>query len=270
MKDGEKTVGHPRQFAPVEVIHYGTNQIGRGHVEDPDHSTEIRLLDFRGEVWQDGPGQRGLVGNLLTLDTEEQAFQLLRELGNALGVEIPYDRIDEMPWPGDDYVKRHAVTSAWWAARRVNPVIGGRLQTASTASSQMRLTVKLGELQKMLEAAVETGYSNGFADAVASLRLALSAGQLLRRSAVNIGRRIVSSFKPGVRVLYEIPRLNRRGDHPQNPEDSKRYGTVVSIDQELTVNEHLRVKFDDGEERQINQDVMRTVREGDKDPKAVQ
>ena len=36
-----------------------------------------------------------------------------------------------------------------------------------------------------------------------------------------------------------------------------RAGVVVAIDEELVRHQHLRVRFDDGEERQINPDVMR-------------
>lgn len=81
----------------------------------------------------------------------------------------------------------------------------------------------------------------------------------LEAVGIHAGRKIFSAFQPGVRVIYQA----------HIPGSQPRWGTVVSIDKELMVNEHLRVLFDDGEERQINQDVMRTVREGDVDPKEV-
>jgi len=252
----------------VEVIHYGTGQVGLGNVEDPDHSTTIRFVDEHGEQWVDSPGGvRGAIGNLLSLETEEQAFELLHELGRALAVEIPYDRSEDIPWPGDDYIARHKKTSARWAIRRQSPAFEAQIAKAEESGEQY-VYVRRSDLIGALEWAVDTGFHNGFADAVHSLRVAIAGGQLLRRSAANVGRRIVSFFKPGVRVVYEEPRILRRGTK-DDPEAWKRYGTVARIDVELTANEYLVVAFDDGEERAINQDVMRRVREGDKDPKAV-
>lgn len=252
----------------IQVIHYGIGQIGPGNVPDPDHSTTIRFVDEHGEQWVDEPGgSRGVIGNYLGLETEEEAFQLLHELGRALSVEIPYDRIEEVPWPGDSYISGHKKHSAWWALKRQNPALEQRVRHAE-ASGGRYVHVRPKELLGALEWAVDTGYSNGFSDAIYRLRLALSGGQLLRRSAVTAGRRIISAFRPGVRVVYEEPRFLRRGEH-DDPEHWKRYGTVARIDVELTANEHLVVAFDDGEERAINQDVMRRVRHADKDPKAV-
>jgi hypothetical protein len=57
------------------------------------------------------------------------------------------------------------------------------------------------------------------------------------------------NFKPGERVEY-VP---MRGEEP-------RPGTVVEIDFEPVLMAHMRVRFDDGEERQINPDVMRRIK----------
>lgn len=58
------------------------------------------------------------------------------------------------------------------------------------------------------------------------------------------------NFTPGERVAYVSS-----GNEPTRP------GTVVEIDIQPVVQAHLRVRFDDGEERQINPDVMRSIRD---------
>ena len=58
-------------------------------------------------------------------------------------------------------------------------------------------------------------------------------------------------FQPGERVELVPLRLAK---------DDLRPGTVVSIDLEPKAHHYLRVRFDDGEERQINPDVMRRIR----------
>lgn len=55
-------------------------------------------------------------------------------------------------------------------------------------------------------------------------------------------------FEPGQRVEY-----------PGRHSGEERTGTVVEIDIEPVLHAHLRVRFDDGEERQINPDVMRSL-----------
>lgn len=57
-------------------------------------------------------------------------------------------------------------------------------------------------------------------------------------------------WKPGERVEYQ------QGYDPP----ATRLGVVVGVDGELRRHEFLRVRFDDGEERRINPDVMRHVR----------
>ncbi len=56
-------------------------------------------------------------------------------------------------------------------------------------------------------------------------------------------------FRPGERVA-----LVSSQNEPTRP------GTVVEIDFEPVLQAHLRVRFDDGEERQINPDVMRRIK----------
>lgn len=60
-------------------------------------------------------------------------------------------------------------------------------------------------------------------------------------------------FEPGERVEEVIWR------GPYGPKEY-RPGVVVAIDEEPRMHHYLRVRFDDGEERQINPDVMRRVR----------
>jgi hypothetical protein len=57
-------------------------------------------------------------------------------------------------------------------------------------------------------------------------------------------------FEPGERVALGA----------FHPGGQDRPGVVVAIDTEPVVHHHLRVRFDDGEERQINPDVMRRER----------
>ena len=63
------------------------------------------------------------------------------------------------------------------------------------------------------------------------------------------------NFEPGQRVEYV-----HRGNGGYGAEE-KRPGTVVEIDFEPVLMAHMRVRFDDGEERQINPDVMRSIRD---------
>ena len=56
-------------------------------------------------------------------------------------------------------------------------------------------------------------------------------------------------FRPGERVA-----LVSSQNGPTRP------GTVVEIDLEPVLMAHLRVRFDDGEERQINPDVIRRIK----------
>lgn len=58
------------------------------------------------------------------------------------------------------------------------------------------------------------------------------------------------NFDPGQRIEY----VGWRGE-PNRP------GTVVEIDIQPVLQTRLRVRFDDGEERQINPDVMRSLRD---------
>ncbi len=89
-----------------------------------------------------------------------------------------------------------------------------------------------------------------------------TAGIALRAIAVEAITRYVDSlpfgnwppnFEPGERVEYV-----------QRQYDSHlpviRPGVVVEVDVEPALMAHLRVRFDDGEERQINPDVMRRER----------
>jgi hypothetical protein len=62
-------------------------------------------------------------------------------------------------------------------------------------------------------------------------------------------------FEPGERV-----EAVHRGNGGYGAEE-KRPGTVVEIDLVPVVQAHLRVRFDDGEERHINPDVMRSIRD---------
>lgn len=81
-----------------------------------------------------------------------------------------------------------------------------------------------------------------------AMRLAIEADRAQRRS-VNFRPR----FEPGERVEL----VERRGAYGPK---QLRPGTVVAIDDEPVTFHHLRVRFDDGEERQINPDVMRRIR----------
>lgn len=62
------------------------------------------------------------------------------------------------------------------------------------------------------------------------------------------------NFEPGQRVEHV-----HRGNGGYGAEEIRR-GTVVEIDFEPVLQAHLRVLFDDGEERQINPDVMRRTK----------
>ncbi len=62
------------------------------------------------------------------------------------------------------------------------------------------------------------------------------------------------NFEPDERV-EQVIRGAGRGPQALRP------GVVVAIDDEPRMHHYLRVKFDDGEERQINPDVMRRIRE---------
>lgn len=63
------------------------------------------------------------------------------------------------------------------------------------------------------------------------------------------------NFPPNFEVGERVELVPIRHDR-----DPLRPGTVVALDEEPVRNTYLRVLFDDGEERQINPDVMRRIR----------
>lgn len=67
------------------------------------------------------------------------------------------------------------------------------------------------------------------------------------------GPELSNIWKPGERVEY----VSHQGAYGPI---TLRAGVVVAIDEELRRHRFLRVRFDDGEERQINPDVMRHAR----------
>ncbi len=69
------------------------------------------------------------------------------------------------------------------------------------------------------------------------------------------GRSMTHIWKPG----EAVEQVSRRG--PYGPEET-RPGTVVMVESYLMRHERLIVRFDDGEQRAINPDVMRHRRGG--------
>lgn len=63
------------------------------------------------------------------------------------------------------------------------------------------------------------------------------------------------NFEPGQRVALVERKNNGYGAEELRP------GTVVEIDLVPVVQAHMRVRFDDGEERHINPDAMRSLRD---------
>lgn len=86
-----------------------------------------------------------------------------------------------------------------------------------------------------------------FPGAAKDNRLAIVNGDFVERIPLS-GNSMEWIWEPGERV-----------ECVARHEDPPRPGTVVAIDEILLKHERLRVKFDDGEERHINPDVMRHI-----------